>query len=625
LANPHKKGIVWRMILKYDFDAKTSKSHNLKDALNGLETEFGASFDAVVLTSKDPFLSEYVPLENNPRYGATHFTGSVGDAIYFSEAFRKLHPELKPVSVCVDGRYHLQADQETDPNFVEVVKLDVESNIEATLQTKLRRFQKLRLGLDFERTSTASIARYENLAKELGGALTHVDGTKVLHALSLPGWTVDRPIFSLKKEYTGRSVSKTLDALAKAMEARSGTKDNLHLTVATDDAAFILNARGYHLPSTASFLGYTFFAGQEIILFLPASSKHCEVKIDPAQLGSYHLTVVRDSLPELKKSLAKHSVSQVFFNGSMMNALLPAIAKEVFPHAIHHSDFTWIISERVRKTSEEMNSIRKAFLHSSRAIAKTLRTGKSESQKRDFSEIDLKNTLASEFQKEGAVAHSFSTISGAGAHSAIVHYSKPSAEAFFKRGDLALLDCGAYYEEGFCTDTTRGFFVGSSAAGEKPAPWQTDIYTATLKSAIQVFLKPVDAKLSGREVDALIRDQVKAAGYDYSHGTGHGVGIHVHEDGIRFSTLSTYPQSAYACVSVEPGIYLKDQGGVRVENVVLLQPEGSDHYRYENVVFVGYDWDLIDLSKLTSLEKSYLKSYEAECKAMGTHLTECPL
>ena len=188
---------------------------------------------------------------------------------------------------------------------------------------------------------------------------------------------------------------------------------------------------------------------------------------------------------------------------------------------------------------------------------------------------------------------------------------------------LALLDSGAYYQEGFCTDCTRGFFVGTQN-GAMPEAWQKEIYTATLKSAIQVFMRPVKKTLSGKEVDALIRAEVKNAGYDYLHGTGHGVGIHVHEEGIRLSTLSTYPQSPYACVSVEPGIYLKDQGGVRIENIALLIPQGDD-YAYENVVFVGYDWDLVDISKLAAEEKDYLKMYEAQCKKMGTHLMECPL
>jgi Xaa-Pro aminopeptidase len=337
------------------------------------------------------------------------------------------------------------------------------------------------------------------------------------------------------------------------------------------------------------------------------------------------VSVIRDSLPELKAFLKRHQVKDIFFNGATMNAFLPEIAKEAFPAARVHSDLTWVLKTRARKTTEEMIAIKSAFLKSSRAIAKTLRWGKSESVKKRITELDLAQHLYASYVAEGAVALSFGTISGAGANSAIVHYSKPSADHAFDPGKLALLDSGAYYEDGFCTDCTRGFFAGGGSSGVKPESWQREIYTATLKSAIQVFLKPVSAKLSGKEVDAFIRAKVKETGYDYLHGTGHGIGIHVHEEGIRLSTLSLYPQSAYACVSVEPGIYLKDRGGVRVENVALLIPEGDSRYRYDNVVFVGYDWDLVDISILTSAEKAYLKEYEAKCRELGTELTECPL
>jgi len=357
---------------------------------------------------------------------------------------------------------------------------------------------------------------------------------------------------------------------------------------------------------------------------LPACSANSPVELDEAQKGDYTVTVIRNDLGALKSALSKYSVDEVFFNGSVMNGLLPTLLKEVFPKAKQNSDSKWVIQRRARKTKEEMTSIREAFQKSSRAIAKTLRWGKKESQQRQVSEVDLAKHLYQSYANEGAVALSFKTISGAGPNSAIIHYSTPSTTTYFEKGQLALLDSGAYYEEGFCTDCTRGFFVGSNQNGDTPEAWQKEIYTAALKGAIQVFLGPVSGKLSGKEVDGLVRGAIKAAGHDYLHGTGHGIGIHVHEEGIRFSQLSVYPQSPFACVSVEPGIYLADQGGVRIENVVFLHPQGGD-FKYENVVFVGYDWDLIDLNKLTPAEKRYLKNYEAECRKLGTHLTECPL
>ena len=614
------------MILKYDFDKNSALSQNaiqplkarLAGVLDSLDSEFNSlKLDAILLTSKDPFISEYVPLENNPRYGATGFTGSVGDAIYWT----KNSSSKSRVSLFVDGRYHLQADQECPLDLVEVVKIKVEPSIEGAVLDRLAQNKGLKIGIDFERTSISTLERFQEMAKSNGHTLVHLEGEKILNALGLPGWKVKRPIFSLPVSATGRSISKTLDSLKKFLTEKSS--NYLHVTAATDDAAFLLNARGYHLPHTASFLAYTMFVGQELIVYLPACSAGSPVELETSQKGEYKVTVIENDLSALKKKLASYSVSEIFFNGGMMNGLLPNLLKEVFPNAKLTQDCKWVIQNRVRKTPEEMASIRKAFVHSSKAIAKTLRWGKSESQKNKVSEVDLSKYLYDSYAAEGAVALSFKTISGAGPNSAIIHYSTPSTQKFFEKGQLALLDSGAYYEEGFCTDCTRGFFVGAEN-GAKPEAWQKDIYTTTLKGAIQVFMNPVKGSLSGKEVDAMIRSEIKNAGYEYLHGTGHGVGIHVHEEGIRLSTLSIYPQSPYACVSVEPGIYLKDQGGVRIENIALLIPEG-ENYAYENVVFVGYDWDLIDVSKLSNDEKNYLKNYEAQCKKMGTQLMECPL
>ena len=617
------------MILKYDFAINSALGQNANQPLQGrlagvldsLDVEFSSfALDAIVLSSRDPFISEYVPLENSPRYGITAFTGSTGDAIYWTNNSKATGVKSR-VSLFVDGRYHLQADQECPLDLVEVVKLDVEPGIEGSIRARLQQSKGLKVGIDFERTSIASMERFQQMAKEGGHTLVHLDGEKVLKALSLPGWKVNRPIFSLPVSATGRSIASTLDSLKNFLAEKNS--EYLHMTAATDDAAFLLNARGYHLPHSASFLAYTFFVAHELIVYLPACSAGSSVELDSAQKGAYTVTVIENDLLALKKKLAEHKVKEIFFNSATMNGLLPNVLLEVFPQVKLTQDCRWVIQTRVRKTHEERASIRNAFIRSSRAIANTLRFGKLESQKRALSEVDLANHLYESYAAEGAVALSFNTISGAGPNSAIIHYSTPSTKNYFEKGQLALLDSGAYYQEGFCTDCTRGFFVGTQN-GAMPEAWQKEIYTATLKSAIQVFMRPVKKTLSGKEVDALIRAEVKNAGYDYLHGTGHGVGIHVHEEGIRLSTLSTYPQSPYACVSVEPGIYLKDQGGVRIENIALLIPQGDD-YAYENVVFVGYDWDLVDISKLAAEEKDYLKMYEAQCKKMGTHLMECPL
>ena len=151
------------MILKYDFASGQNKMAPLNDRLSDVLTQLDTTFadqglDAIVLTSKDPFISEYVPLENNPRYGATGFTGSVGDAIFWTKNSKAVGVQ-KPVSVFVDGRYHLQADRECPQQLVEVVKLDVEPSIEGLLRDRLAQSKSLRIGIDFERTAIASLEK----------------------------------------------------------------------------------------------------------------------------------------------------------------------------------------------------------------------------------------------------------------------------------------------------------------------------------------------------------------------------------------------------------------------------------------------------------------------------------
>jgi Xaa-Pro aminopeptidase len=545
----------------------------------------------------------------------------VGDAL----VWLKTNGSQKPVSLFVDGRYHLQADQEVPLNLVEVVKIDCEPSLQGVWLEHLSAHKGLKIGIDPERVSASTLIALRGLEKSHQHQLVYLKGPEILQALGLSGWTVGRDIVSLATAVTGRTPSGLLTELTAAMREKAGSDRVMHVTCASDDAAFLLNARAYHIPNQASVSAYTFLVKNQLILFLPDASAQSDVKLDQSQFGAFDLKVIKRSIEELSSELKKHQVDQVFYYGNTMNGLIPTMLTSLYPQAQMQDQFKWVTLTRRRKTPQEITTIRSAFLRSSRVISKMLRYGKSETVKAQISEKDLALKLYDFYKDEGAVALSFSTICGAGPNSAIVHYSKPSKDVYFQKGQIALIDSGAYYSEGFCTDCTREFFVGGGSTGIKPEAWLKDIYTTTLKAAIQVFLKPVPSHLHGREVDAMIRGEVKKAGYDYLHGTGHGVGIHVHEEGIRFSTQSDYEQSPYACVSVEPGIYLEGKGGVRIENVVILMPEGSTHYRYENLVFVGYDWDLIDLDRLTDDEKKYLKHYESQCRELGTQLMECPL
>jgi len=146
------------------------------------------------------------------------------------------------------------------------------------------------------------------------------------------------------------------------------------------------------------------------------------------------------------------------------------------------------------------------------------------------------------------------------------------------------------------------------------------MYTLVLKGvlALQTAVFPEGTK--GMVLDGLARNPMRKKGYDYNHGTGHGVGIHVHEPGVRISSISTVPMKLGQVVSIEPGIYIPGFGGVRLENIAytIKHPEYAGMLCFKPLVYIGFEPALIDMKLLNDEEKAILDEYEAECSKRGT-------
>lgn len=599
--------------------------------------------DCILITAQDAFLSEYTALSNNQRHALSGFTGSTGDGIFISRAVANEAGLKGQFVLFVDGRYHLQADQECDPALVTVIKLSLSESIETSMLEWITNhtLPQKAVGLDGSRTSWKRFQTITALTQRHGIRLKSFLGTEVSDGMNLAGWSTSRPITPLAQHTTGRTLGGNITALQAQFPPGISPEKACVLTCASDDAAWLLNARGYHMPYQSSFLAYTALIGRTVILYLPTGTDACPVEIPSAVPGAdgYTLRVVRGGLDDFQKEFRAHSgIEAVLFSDKVMNALLPQAATAVWTNARLIPHFEGLELLRARKTPEEIASMRDSFLRSSRAIAETLRWVKASTPlpaktstpdvayTSPVSEADLADKISREYARQGALELSFRSIAGSGAHGAIIHYSTPDPRTPLAPGDLVLLDSGAYYESGLATDCTRVVYA-PAANGAAPAPWQKEIYTLTLKSCVAGMAAVIPKNQSGREADALIRQVVKDKGYDYNHGTGHGVGIHVHESGIRLSPVSTYGFTEHAVSSIEPGIYLAGKGGVRIENVaaVAQHPEKPDAFCFDNFVYVGFDWDLIDVGMLTAEEKAYLKGYEDKCRSLGTEVTACPL
>ncbi|NLN93716.1 MAG: aminopeptidase P family protein [Candidatus Hydrogenedens sp.] len=182
-------------------------------------------------------------------------------------------------------------------------------------------------------------------------------------------------------------------------------------------------------------------------------------------------------------------------------------------------------------------------------------------------EVELAARIDYAFRMRGAQGSSFETIALFGEHSSLPH-GKPGRRPL-QSGDIVLIDCGCILD-GYCSDLTRTF-----AFDRIPGHWFQEIYDC-VQEAQALALAAVAEGVSTLEVDQKARDHIAAAGYGdfFGHGTGHGVGLEIHEQ-PRLSPQSEAMLAANMVVTVEPGIYLPEQGGVRIEDLLVVTPSGS--------------------------------------------------
>ncbi|MCH3951137.1 MAG: aminopeptidase P family protein [Acidaminococcus sp.] len=229
-------------------------------------------------------------------------------------------------------------------------------------------------------------------------------------------------------------------------------------------------------------------------------------------------------------------------------------------------DASWknlnLVGLRQVKLPEEMKRIRRAIAISDEAFNQLLPHIKA-----GRTEMDLAAELEYNMKKLGSEKPSFDTIAASGKRSALPHGR--ASNKVVEKGDFLTFDFGAVFE-GYCSDITRTVVIG------KAAPWQKEIYDIVLNANLlgEKVLRP---GLTGVEVDGKVRDYIASRGYGeyFGHGLGHGVGLDIHEKPV-LNKVNNAPLPVGAVVTVEPGIYLPDRGGVRIEDTVLVTETGCE-------------------------------------------------
>ena len=552
-----------------------------------------------IVPRADEHLGEYVPAAAERLAWLTGFTGSAGLAVVLADK----------AAVFTDGRYVLQLADQTDAALW--ARLHVSENPPETW-IAANAPAGAKIGFDPWLVSEEGLARYT----KAGLAMTPVDTNPVDSV-----WTA-RPAAPLVEavpqplNLAGRSgADKRQDIAALLKEAKQDS------AVLSDPAsvAWLFNIRGGDVPFTPFALGFALAhadGGAELFMDsakLPEATR--------AWLGNGVSVASRDALPAALDRLAGKTVrvdpagSPVWFAQRLKQAGAKVVGG---PDPC--------LLPKAKKNAVEQAGTRNAHARDAVAMCRFLHWLSEMDRSNRETEMSAANRLlACREAIEGFRGESFPAISGAGEHGAIIHYRvTDETNRRIEPNEVYLIDSGAQYNDG-TTDITRTVWTGPDAA---PAGIK-DHVTRVLKGHIAIATLVFPEGVGGAHIDSFARRALWAAGIDYDHGTGHGVGsyLSVHEGPVSISRLARpVAIGAGMILSDEPGYYLPGQYGIRLENLLLAQdadiPGATRPFlRFETLTLAPFDRHLIAASMLDAWELDWLNTYHARVLAeVGPHV-----
>ncbi|HEU4977639.1 MAG TPA: Xaa-Pro peptidase family protein [Solirubrobacteraceae bacterium] len=278
---------------------------------------------------------------------------------------------------------------------------------------------------------------------------------------------------------------------------------------------------------------------------------------------SWEREIAPDLLAQVAKGLPQEGPYKVGFDDARMSVRDHARLRELAGESVELVAAAGLVDGlRAVKDAEEQERIRAASRLADAALEEVLARGLAGRTEHAVA-LDLEMTM----RRMGAQAVSFPPIVAAGAHGALPHAEPRDVE--IPAGTLVVIDWGAFLD-GYASDGTRTFATG------EPDPRDREVYEVVLR-AQEEALAAVRPGRTGREVDAVARSIIDAAGHaeHFGHGLGHGVGLEIHE-GPRLSKQSEDRLEPGMVVTVEPGVYVPGAVGVRIEDLVIVTEDGAE-------------------------------------------------
>lgn len=539
--------------------------------------------DAYIQPHADRFQGEYQAARDAALAWLTGFTGSAGIAVVTQNR----------AALFVDGRYTLQAPQQVDEKYFAVYETP-HARPGQWLEKQISRGDSV--GLDPWLFTVNQARQWEKTAHDHGWHLNWVSQSPVETLWHGRPFAGKNKAFLHPVAYAGMGFDDKINSVIKKM-----APDAARLLI-TDPllVCWLLNIRGRDVPHTPVLQSVALVMRTgAVVLFTDPD------KITTAMRKNFGKTVTIEPLDRLVSVLTNDNDSIQADPAQMPKVIYDACIRQGI--AIHEVDDPCVLLRAVKNKAEIKGTIA-AHAADARAFG-AFRTWFK--KQKNITELDVVAALHRCRAKNAKfIDESFDTIAGFGANGAIVHYrADEKSNKKIKNNGLLLLDSGGQYVFG-TTDVTRVLPVG------KPSMQMKKHYTAVLRGLITLSAARFPVGTTGAQLDALARAPIWDLGLDYAHGTGHGVGsfLSVHEGPQSLSARGHAPLAAGMILSIEPGIYLGGQYGIRLENLVVVIDDTKKTDRKPMLAFktltkIPFEKALIDMTALSASEKRILRGF----------------
>ncbi len=531
--------------------------------------------DGYLIPKNDEFFAEYSYPDR--LKAITKFTGSAGLAIIL----------MKENYLFVDGRYSIQARQESGKNFIidEIYKKDLTSVFQKSKKIYKLGFDPKLFTDNFLKKKFSNKCEFIPLNSNLVDII--YKNNKI---------NKEKPFYTLNDNITGENVNSKIKRLTNILISKKF--DNLFIS-SSDNCAWLLNIRGFDQPYSPIPNCRIILNRLKKIYFFSDFNKSIKIRnnIKYNKIEFFNMSEFFKVILKLKgKSFCIDENSCSIYHKSLISSKFKIVDKK------DPCEYLKSIKNKI-----ELKNTVKSHILDGVALTKFLFWIKKNNSNK-LTELQASKKLE-KFRKLNSsyLFPSFKTISGSGPNGAIIHYNvNKKTNRKINKKDIYLCDSGGQYKYG-TTDVTR------TICFSKPDKKIKNIFTMVLKGHIAVVSTNLNQHKYGNMIDIRARKSLKSANLDYAHGTGHGVGyfLNVHEGPQSISKFNKVKFEPGMIVSNEPGYYEKNRFGIRIENLIYVF-KLNKKIVFKNLTLVPIDKDLINFNLLNKEERQYLKDYHQE-------------